>query len=89
MTILIISNEEMEDTKIIKSLEESKFYNACSRNILPKIKDGPYAINLDEYKSIWTHWITLYMNSNNMTYFDNFGVVYISKETKKIIGRTI
>ena len=26
---------------------------------------------------------------NNMTYFDSFGVVYISKETKKIIGRTI
>ena len=52
MTTLIISNEEMEDTKIMKSLEESKFYNVYSRNILPKIKDGPYAINLDEYKSI-------------------------------------
>ena len=52
MTTLIISNEEMEDRKIIKSLEESKFYNTYSRNILPKIKDGPYTINLDEYKSI-------------------------------------
>ena len=52
MTTLITSNKEMEDIRIIKSLEESKFYNVYSKNILRKIKDGPYAKNLDEYKSI-------------------------------------
>ena len=28
------------------------------RNNLPKIKDVAYVINLDEYKSIGTHWIS-------------------------------
>ena len=44
----------------------------CSRNNLPKIKDRTYAINLDEYKSIGTHWIALYVNGNNVIYFDSF-----------------
>ena len=26
---------------------------------LPKIKDGAYVINLDEFKSIGSHWIAL------------------------------
>ena len=26
--------------------------------------------NLDEYKSIGTHWVTLYVNGDNVTYFD-------------------
>ena len=41
---------------------------------LSKIKDGEYIINLDAYKSIGTHWIALYGNDNNVTYFDIFGV---------------
>ena len=36
-------------------------------------------MNLDEHKSIRTHWIALYLNSDNITYFDSFGVEYISK----------
>ena len=36
---------------------ERKFNGVYSRNNLPKIKDGPYAINLDESESIGTHWI--------------------------------
>ena len=45
-------------------------------NTLPKIKNGEYAINLDEDKLIGTHWMTLYVNSN-ITCFDIFGVEYI------------
>ena len=37
------------------------------RDNLPKINDGQYLINQDEYKSIATHWITLYVNGNNVT----------------------
>ena len=37
-------------------------------------KDGAYIINLGEYESIGTHWITLYVNAKNVTYFDSFGV---------------
>ena len=37
-------------------------------------------MNLDEYRSIGTHWISLYVNGNNVTYFGNFGVEHIPKE---------
>ena len=40
---------------------EPKFNGVCSRNNLPKIKDGAYVINLDAFKSIETHWIALYV----------------------------
>ena len=45
----------------------------------PKIKDRIYVINLDEYESIGTHWIALFVNGNNIIYFDNFGVWTYSK----------
>ena len=32
-----------------------KLNDVYSRNDLPKIKDGAYIINLDEYESIGTH----------------------------------
>ena len=63
---------------------EPKFIGVYSRNNLPKIKDGIYVINLDEYESIGTHWIALYINNNNATYFDSFGVEHIPNEIKKI-----
>ena len=46
------------------------------------MKDGAYVINLDEYKSIGTHWMALYLNANNIVYFDSFGVELIPKEVK-------
>ena len=59
-----------------------KFNGVYSRNNLPKIKDGAYVINLDQFKSIGTHWIALYVNGNNATYFDSFGVEDIPKKLK-------
>ena len=57
-----------------------------SRDNLPnKIKDGAYVINLDEYSDIGTHWVALWVNNNNVTYFDSFGVEYIPKEIMKFI----
>ena len=44
---------------------EPKFNAAYSRNNLLKIRNGAYAINLDEFKSIETHWIALYVNNSN------------------------
>ena len=58
-----------------------------SRNNLPKIKDGAYVISLDEYESIGTHWIALYVNAENLTYFDSFGFEHIPKEIRKIIRK--
>ena len=63
---------------------EPKFNGVYSRNNLPKIKDEAYVINLDEFKSIRTHWIALYVNGNNIRYFGSFRVEHIPKENKKI-----
>ena len=62
-----------------------KFNGVYSRNNLLKIKDGVNIINFDEYKSIGTHWIALYVN-NDIIYFDSFGVEHIPKEIRKSIG---
>ena len=39
-----------------------------------------HCINLDEFKLIGTHWIELYVNAENVTYFYSFGVEHIPKE---------
>ena len=65
---------------------EPKLNGVYSRNNLPKIKDGAYVINLDEFKSTGTQWIALYVNNNNIIYFDSFGVQHIPKEITIIIG---
>ena len=63
----------------VRLKNESRFNGVCSRNNLPKINDGSYVINLDEYKSIGTHWIPFYVNGDNVTCFDSFGVEHIPK----------
>ena len=45
-----------------------------------------YIINFDELESVETHWIALYVSGDNVAYFYSFGVEYISKEMKKLIG---
>ena len=54
--------------------------------ILEIIKNGAYAINLDEYADVGTHWIPLYVKNNGITYFDSFGVEHVPKEIKRFIG---
>ena len=56
------------------------------QEIILKTKDRAYIINLDEFKLIGTHWIALYVNAANLTYFDSFGADPIPKEIKKFIG---
>ena len=63
-----------------------KFNRIYSRNNLSEIKDEAYIINIDDYESIGTHWIALYLNAKNVTYVDSFGVEYIPKEIRKQIG---
>ena len=45
-----------------------RFNGVYSRNNLPKIKDGAYVINHDEYKSPGIHWTAWYVNGDNITY---------------------
>ena len=64
---------------------EPKFNDVYSRTNLTKLKDGTCVINLDEFKSIETHWIALYVDNNNATYFYSFRVEHIPKEIKKFV----
>ena len=65
------------------------FNDVYSRENLPKIKDGTYVINLDEYSDIGTHWVDLYVSNNDVTYFASFGVEHIAKEIKAFIDRSL
>ena len=65
---------------------EPRFNGVYSRNNLPnKIKDGAYAINLDEYADVGAHWIALFCNRNEIFHFDSFGVEHVPEEIKKFI----
>ena len=64
---------------------EARINGVYSRDNLPEcssaeIKDGAYIINLDEYPDIRTHWVVLYIQNNDVTYFDSFRVEHITKE---------
>ena len=54
-------------------------------NLLKKIKDGAYVINLDEYADVGTHWIALFCNRNDIVYFDSFGVENGLEEIKEFV----
>ena len=65
---------------------ESRFNGIYSRNNLPnKIKRGAYVINLDEYENTGPHWVSLFVKTNKVIYFDSFGVEHIPKEINKFI----
>ena len=46
-----------------------------------------YIINIDEHSDIGTHWVALYVQNNDVTYFDSFGVEHIPKEIRTNIFR--
>ena len=50
------------------------------------MRNGAYAVNLDEYADIGTQWIALYVRDNEVIYFDSFGLENISDEIRKLIG---
>ena len=68
---------------------EPRFNGVFSRdNLGSAVKNGAYAINLEEYHDIGSHWVALYVNNKIVTYFDSFGVEHIPKEIMKFIVRT-
>ena len=65
---------------------EPRFNGVYSRNNLPnKIKKGAYVINLDEYENTGTHWVSLFVKTNETIYIDCFGIEHIPKEINKFI----
>ena len=66
---------------------ESRFNGVYSRDNLPKVtKKGAYVITLDEYENTGTYWIALSVKTNEVIYFDSFGIEHIPKEINKFIG---
>ena len=51
-------------------------------NLSVKIKDGAYLINLNEYSDTGTHWVALYVQNDDVTYFDSV----FPKEIKTFIS---
>ena len=52
---------------------ETRFNGAYSRNnLLKKISDEAYVINLGEYADVSTHWIALFCKRSEIVYFDSF-----------------
>ena len=71
MIALVFSNEKTNDIlKVVKSLEG---YGLLVIRVSQTTK------NLDQFKSIRTYWIVLYVNANNIVYFNSFGVEHIPK----------
>ena len=66
--------------EIQKYQTKLKFNSVYFKSNLPKIKDGAHVINLDEYKSVGTHCVALYVNDEDITYFDSFGVGHFSEK---------
>ena len=80
MSKVLIPPRPLTNFEIQKYYEnESKFNGVYLINKLFKIKDRTYIINLDEYESIGTYWIALYVNAENVIYFDSLGVENIPK----------
>ena len=46
---------------------------------------GHMYVNLDEYSDIGTYWVALYIQNNDVTYFDSIGVEHVSKEIKYLL----
>ena len=66
---------------------EPRFNGVSSRNNLPnEIKKRSYVINLDEYENTGTHWISLFVKTNEAIYFDSFGIEHIPKQINKFIN---
>ena len=50
------------------------------RNNLSKIQGRAYEINPEEYESTGKNWNALYLNDDNVSYFDSFGVKSIPQK---------
>ena len=66
--------------------KEPRLNGVYSRYNLQKLKDWACMINLDECSDTETHWVALYVQNNDVTYFDCFEAEHIPKEIKTFIN---
>ena len=65
--------------------DEPRFNGIYSKDNLPKLKEGVYVINLDQSKNTGTHWVVVFVKSNELIYFDSFGIEHIPEAILKFI----
>ena len=67
LNFILTTPTELTNFKIRKYQNEPRFNGVYSRNNLPKINDGAFVINLDEYESIrGTYWIVSHVIGHNI-----------------------
>ena len=67
LNFILTTPTELTNFKIRKYQNEPRFNGVYSRNNLPKINDGAFVINLDEYESIGgTYWIVSQVIGDNI-----------------------
>ena len=71
----------------LTNFEIQKYYQNDLIVFIQEIIYKGWGISLDEYRSITTHWISLYANAENVTYFDSFGFEHIPKGIRKFIRK--
>ena len=66
---------------------EPRLNGVYSRDdLLKRIKDRTYVINLDQYADVCAHWIALYVKNIEIICFDSFGVENVLKEIENFFG---
>ena len=70
----------------LTSIETTKYFSykhwsngTFSRDNLHRIKDEPYAINLDDKQSKEIHWVSLFIEGNIAACFDSFKTELLNK----------
>ena len=67
LNFILTTPTELTNFKIRKYQNEPRFNGVYSRNNLPKINDGAFVINLDEYELIGgTYWIVSQVIGDNI-----------------------
>ena len=67
LNFILTTPATLTNFKIRKYQNEPRFNGVYSRNNLPKINDGAFVINLDEYESIrGTCWIVSHVIGHNI-----------------------
>ena len=83
---LLMPSHPLTNFEIQKYQNEPRFNGVFSRNnLLLKIKDGAYLINLDEYADVSTHWIALFCNKNEFVYFNSLVLNMFLKKLKNLL----
>ena len=78
---LLMSLHPLTNFEIRKYCQNKPKFNLFFQEMI-YLKKGLGLCNVinDGYKSIGTNWIALYVNAENLTYLDSFGVEHILKK---------